>query len=135
MNNRGAAAGLASVALGIGAFVAHSAGVLGHAAEPALLAAKNAHDARQVIEDLREGSYVEKQTISLFCAASASLHTRGTLPDEATDWREFVEGRLGVTSDSSEYFGGKLEQLETTIDLEQRNPQAAARYARACLAG
>jgi hypothetical protein len=134
MEHKGFLAGLSSVVLGIGAFAAHESGVLWHTAEPALLAAKSAHDASHSLQDLREGTYVRSQAVELFCAASASLNTRGELPDDATDWREFVKGRVGITTDSKAYFGGKLSQLETAVDLEQRSPQAAARYAEACLA-
>jgi hypothetical protein len=133
MENKGLVAGLASVVLGVGAFVAHEGGVLSHSAEPALMAAKNAHDVGGVLQDLREGTYVQSQAVDLFCAASASLNTKGELPDDATDWRGFVKGRVGVTTDSADYFNGKLGQLGTAIDLGERSPAAAARYARACL--
>ena len=70
--------------------------------------------------------------VGLFCSASASLHTEGELPDEATSWRDFVAARTGVTTDSEDYFEGKLAQLETAVDLGQRNPRAALRYVKAC---
>jgi hypothetical protein len=130
MESKLPAGALASVVLGIGAFFAHNAGLLAH--EAALLGAKNATDVAAVLDDVSRGKYLESQAVGLFCSASASLDTTGELPDEATSWRDFVSGRIGLTADSEDYFEGKLAQLETGIDLAQRNPRLAFRYARAC---
>ena len=122
--------GVGATLLGIAAFASHSAGLFVH--EAALLGAKNATDAAGVLDDLSRGKYVENQAVGLFCSASASLNTEGVLPDEATSWRDFVAARAGVTTDSEEYFEGKLAQLETALGLAERNPRIALRYARAC---
>jgi hypothetical protein len=124
------AGGLGAMALGIAAFVAHNAGLFAH--EAALMSAKNAVEARGVLEDLSEGEYVQKQAVSLFCQATSSLYTTGSLPDQATSWRSFVEERVGYSDDSTDYFEGKLEQLQTAVDLAQHNPKAAALYVDAC---
>jgi hypothetical protein len=121
---------IAATVLGIAAFVAHNAGVFAH--EGALLAAKSATEVKGSLDDLARGTYTENQAVALFCSASASLDTDGTLPEEMTSWRDFVAARVGVTTDSEDYFEGKLAQLGTAIDLAQRNPQYAVRYARAC---
>lgn len=120
-----------AVLLGLGAWAAHSSGLIFH--EAALLGTKTVVDTRGVLDDIAKGTYIENQAVSLFCSASASLATGGSLPEEATDWREFVKSRVGITDDSQKYFDGKLDQLETAIDLARRNPSAAKRYAQACL--
>ena len=129
-NSRVPLPGIAAVVLGIAAFVAHNAGFFVH--EAGLIGAKSAIEVKANLDDLARDTYVENQAAALFCSASASLYTEGTLPGEMTDWRDYVAARAGVTTDSEDYFGGKLAQLGTAIDLAQVNPQYAARYAKAC---
>jgi hypothetical protein len=121
---------LGSVALGIAAVVAHNTGFLAH--EAVLMGAKIAAEARSVLQDLDEGEYVQKKAVSFFCQATASLATTGSLPDQATSWRSFVQARVGYDEDSTGYFEGKLAQLQTAVDLAQHNPKAAALYVDAC---
>lgn len=113
-----------------GAFLVRTAG---HGGAAFLLEASHSTYAlRSNLDEIARGSYVESQAVELFCVASASLDETGELPDEATDWREFVIGRVGITS-AEQYFDGKADQLDTAVGIAQRNPQAAAKYARACL--
>lgn len=120
---------LAPVILG-GAILLRTAG---HGGAAFLLEASHSSTVlRSNLDEIARGSYAKSQAVDLFCTASSSLYTTGELPDEASDWDAFVIGRLGVTG-AEQYFEGKAEQLETAIGIAQRNPQAATRYAKACL--
>jgi hypothetical protein len=126
----GVLAGLAAAALAIGHF---AGGWFGHAGEATFVGAKNAHDVQGLLRTLDEGTYVESRAKSLFCSAVTSLYVNGSLPNQATDWRSFVQANTGTgTTSSQQYFSGKLGQLETAVDLAERSPPAARRYWEVC---
>lgn len=85
------------------------------------------------LDEIAKGSYAKSQAVDLFCSASASLAQNQKLPDELTNWNEFSRARLGIGTKADEYFDGKAEQLTTAFDIARRSPQAAAKYAKACL--
>lgn len=105
----------------------------GHGGAAFLLEASHSTAAlRSNLDEIARGSYAESQAVDLFCSVSASLFATGELPDEATSWKAFVIGRVGITS-AQQYFDGKAEQLEAAVEIAQRSPTAASKYAQACL--
>jgi hypothetical protein len=96
---------------GVAAFVAHNAGFF--VREAGLIGAKTAIEVKAT--SMTSPGARMWRTRLWRCSAPLRRRCtpRETLPGELTDWRDFVAARAGVTTDSQDYFGGKLAQLGT----------------------
>lgn len=125
----------AAVVLAVGAGAAKVAH-LGPFADNAIRIADNAAMStfafKENYRSLRAGTLAEQQAVDIACSLFASLNANGAPPSEWSSFEDALAERMGVT-DSKQYITGKVERVAATVDLAQRNPRAAAEYARHCL--